>query len=45
MLYEISRGWFGKWKVYALGHSIGDRTWLASFLYREDADQYCKSNR
>lgn len=31
MIYEIVKGWFGRWKVYEIGHLEGDRTWVATF--------------
>jgi len=34
MHYVIVRGWFGRrWKVYEMGHTEGDETWIASFRY------------
>lgn len=31
MIYEITKGWFGRWNVYEVGHLDCDRTWVATF--------------
>jgi len=44
MMYEIvEKRWFGKFirfKVYEIGHSEGDREWVATFRIRGDAERY-----
>lgn len=36
--------WFfrKRWKVYELGHTDGDETWLASFANKYDATEYVR---
>jgi hypothetical protein len=36
MVFEVVKRWF-RYRVYSLGHTDGDRFWLASFRHREHA--------
>jgi hypothetical protein len=39
ILCTIERGWW-RWHVYHLGNAMNDRTWLASFRYKQHAQTF-----
>lgn len=39
MFYTIHT-MFGRWKVFAIGHTDGDSLWLATFRHREHAEAF-----
>lgn len=41
-MFTIAKGWF-RYRVYQLGHSIGDETWLGSFRHREHAVVFARA--
>lgn len=43
MLYELTESWTGRFKVYEIGHTEGDREWLATFRRRLDAERFVRS--
>jgi hypothetical protein len=43
MMIQFSKGWLGRVRVYSLGHTEGERTWLATFRHRDQAEQFVRS--
>jgi hypothetical protein len=39
-MWEIRRGWFGRWHIYAIGRIGDDEWWIASFRHRAHADRF-----
>lgn len=46
MLRYVQKVWFRRrWKVYEMGHSLGDERWLATFRYEQAAWDYARAGR
>lgn len=46
MIYEVHRTWLRRrWKVYQVGHLIGDEQWLATFRSKRDAFHFAGITR
>jgi hypothetical protein len=39
-MYEIARGWSGRWKVYHVDHIGGERSWIGTFPTKTMASIY-----
>jgi hypothetical protein len=39
-MWEIRKGWFGRWDVYSIGHTGEEEWWIASFRHRTHADRF-----
>jgi len=37
---KLVRGWFGRWRVFRIGHTEGDEFWLATFRHCEHAEAF-----
>lgn len=43
MIYEIYKTWWGRWRVIEIGHTEGDRTWVATFRIEGDARRFVRA--
>lgn len=43
MLYEITESWTGRFKVYEIGHTEGDREWIGTFRIKADAERFVRT--
>lgn len=44
MIYMKAQGFFGRWKVYLVGHTEGGEQWIATFRFERDADAFIMAN-
>lgn len=42
-MIEITKTLFGRYKVWTIGHTLGDERWIATFRHREHAESFIRA--